>query len=89
MSVPDTLKGVPYWRALAIFLIGVSATLAVTRGLGAEVDDAVASDNKRDDAVYVHRDQFEGATRELVLIRERLDNLIRVVERNGLGAEKR
>ena len=73
MSVEDSLKRVPYWRALGIALAGAGALL----WLQSAVASAVATDNTRDDATYPIKGEVVDVRERLVRIEEKVDLLLR------------
>ena len=73
MSVEDTLKRVPYWRALAIAAIGASGILWLQSAIAEEV----AVDNSRDDATYPTKAEAQDSRERLVRIEEKVDLLLR------------
>ena len=73
MSVEDSLKRVPYWKAVALVMVGATALM----WLQSAVASAVVVDNIRDDASYPSRSEMQDARERLVRIEEKVDLLLR------------
>lgn len=77
MALKDTLDRVPYWKAAAIALLGVSSVL----WLQTQIQGAVGYDNARDDSTYVSRDEMAGAKERLVRIETTLEGIRSILEK--------
>ena len=77
MALKETLDKVPYWKAVAIAMLGATVIL----WLNSVVLAAIAVDNGRDDATYARKETVQDNRERLVRIETTLDTIKTILEK--------